>query len=85
MERHGWMVARKLVGKSAGALGIHKVLGDASWVRVRLPGKAGGNDKEGEGRTPRPGALKLQEGGSDVTVGTKGVFLLRKWMCKFQN
>lgn len=52
---------------------------------VRLPGKAGGNDKEGEGKMPRPGALKLQEGGSDVTVGTEGVFLLGQWMCKFQN
>lgn len=37
----------ELVGKSAGALGIHnKVLGGASWVRVRLPGKAGGSDKK---------------------------------------
>lgn len=53
----------ELVGKSAGALGIHnKVLGGASWVRVRLPGKAGGSDKKGEGKTPRPRALKLQEG-----------------------
>lgn len=74
------MVAGKLVGKSAGALGIHnKVLGDASWVHVRLPGKASDSDK-GEGKTPHPRALKPQEGGPDVTVGTKGVVFFTKTM-----
>ena len=61
MEHQGWMVARKLVGKSTGAFGINnKMLVDASWVRVRLPRKAGDSDKAGEGKMSRPQVLKLR-------------------------